>query len=140
MFVVAVQCGQAGGTCFCVSMNTGPVAERGFDLALTEVIDDDRHYFTIEIGSDRGAAMLREVPHQPAAGHERVAAGAVHARTATQMGRELDTAGIKELLDRKLRAPALGRGRRTVPDLRQLHDGLPDLLLHDGRGRHRPDR
>jgi hypothetical protein len=36
-FVVAVQCGQAGGTCFCVSMNTGPVATRGFDLALTDV-------------------------------------------------------------------------------------------------------
>ena len=28
-FVVAVNCGQAGGTCFCVSMGTGPVAERG---------------------------------------------------------------------------------------------------------------
>src|SRR5512135_329751 len=35
VFVVAVQCGVAGGTCFCVSMNTGPVAESGFDLALT---------------------------------------------------------------------------------------------------------
>ena len=27
VFVVAVQCGQAGGTCFCVSMGTGPIAE-----------------------------------------------------------------------------------------------------------------
>src|SRR5689334_23150527 len=34
VFVVAVQCGQAGGTCFCVSMNAGPTAESGFDLAL----------------------------------------------------------------------------------------------------------
>ena len=100
VFVVAVQCGQAGGTCFCVSMNTGPVAESGFDLALTEVLDDNRHYFTVQVGSDRGAAVLDEVPHQPAAGHERVAAGAVHARTASQMGRELDTTGIKELLYR----------------------------------------
>jgi sulfhydrogenase subunit beta (sulfur reductase) len=105
LFVVAVQCGQAGGTCFCVSMNTGPVAERGFDLALTEVIDEDRHYFTVEVGSDRGAAVLEEVPHQPAAGHERVAAGAVHARTASQMGRELDTTGIKELLYRNYDHP-----------------------------------
>src|SRR5450759_203913 len=40
LFIVAVQCGQAGGTCFCVSMNTGPVAETGFDLALTEVLGD----------------------------------------------------------------------------------------------------
>jgi len=105
VFVVAVQCGQAGGTCFCVSMNTGPVAERGFDLALTEVIERDRHYFTVQIGSDRGAALLADVPHQPASGHERVAAGAVHARTASQMGRELDTAGIKELLYRNFEHP-----------------------------------
>ena len=105
VFVVAVQCGQAGGTCFCVSMNTGPVAERGFDLALTEVIERDRHYFTVQIGSDRGAALLADVPHQPASGHERVAAGAVHARTASQMGRELDTEGIKELLYRNYEHP-----------------------------------
>ena len=105
VFVVAVQCGEAGGTCFCVSMNTGPVAERGFDLALTEVIDDHRHYFTVQVGSERGAAVLGDVPHQPAAAHERVAAGAVHARTASQMGRELDTAGIKELLYRNYENP-----------------------------------
>jgi Fe-S-cluster-containing hydrogenase component 2 len=99
-FIVAVQCGEAGGTCFCVSMNTGPVAERGFDLALTEVIDADRHYFTVEVGSDRGADVLDDVPHTAAAEHERVAADAVHVRTAAQMGRELDTTGIKELLYR----------------------------------------
>jgi len=105
VFVVAVQCGHAGGTCFCVSMNSGPVAESGFDLALTEILDAGRHYFTVQIGSDRGAAVLRDVPHQQAAGHERVAAGAVHARTASQMGRELDTAGIKELLYRNFEHP-----------------------------------
>ena len=37
-FIVAVNCGQAGGTCFCVSMNTGPKAEAGFDLSLTELL------------------------------------------------------------------------------------------------------
>ena len=105
VFVVAVQCGQAGGTCFCVSMNTGPVAESGFDLALTEILDDGRHYFAVDVGSDRGAAVLDEVPHLPAAGHERVAASAVHARTASQMGRELETAGIKELLYRNYEHP-----------------------------------
>ena len=32
---------EAGGTCFCVSMETGPRAESGYDLALTEVIEGD---------------------------------------------------------------------------------------------------
>ena len=99
-FIVAVQCGQAGGTCFCVSMNTGPVADHGFDLALTEVIEAGRHYFGVEVGSERGAELLKDVPHGPANPNERVSCAAVHAGTAAQMGRELDTAGIKELLYR----------------------------------------
>jgi sulfhydrogenase subunit beta (sulfur reductase) len=104
-FIVAVQCGEAGGTCFCVSMNTGPVAERGFDLALTEIVDDHRHHFAVEVGSERGAEVLSETPHRPAAEEDRSAAAAVHARTASQMGRELDTDGIKELLYRNLEHP-----------------------------------
>ena len=63
VFVVAVQCGQAGGTCFCASMNTGPRAEQGFDLALTELLPDGNgggpHRFTVEVGSDAGAAVRR---------------------------------------------------------------------------------
>jgi hypothetical protein len=43
VLVIAVNCGQAGGTCFCVSMSTGPKAQDGFDLALTEVLEDGRH-------------------------------------------------------------------------------------------------
>lgn len=104
-FIVAVQCGQAGGTCFCVSMNTGPVAERGFDLALTEVLDETRHYFAVEVGSDRGAEVLAEVPTHPAAERECDSAIAVQERTASQMGRELDTNEIKELLYRNYEHP-----------------------------------
>jgi sulfhydrogenase subunit beta (sulfur reductase) len=105
LFVIAVQCGQAGGTCFCVSMNTGPVAEQGFDLALTEVLDGSTHHFVVEIGSERGAELLAEVPHAAAGEGDRRAAAAVHARTAAQMGRELDTDGIKELLYRNYDHP-----------------------------------
>jgi sulfhydrogenase subunit beta (sulfur reductase) len=105
LFVVAVQCGEAGGTCFCVSMNTGPVAERGFDLALTEIIDGARHHFVVEVGSERGAEVLAEVPHRAAAAADGEAAAAVHVRTASQMGRELDVTGIKELLYRNMEHP-----------------------------------
>jgi len=104
-FVVAVQCGQAGGTCFCVSMGTGPVAERGFDLALTEVIDNGRHYFVAEVGSDRGADVLADVPSGQARDTERQQAADVHAHTATQMGRELDVTDIKGLLYRNYEHP-----------------------------------
>jgi ferredoxin len=105
VFVVAVQCGQAGGTCFCVSMNTGPVADSGFDLALTEMLDERRHFFVVQVGSERGAEVLEEVPHRAAEAPERDGAGEVHARTASQMGRELDVTDIKGLLYRNYEHP-----------------------------------
>jgi ferredoxin len=104
-FVVAVNCGQAGGTCFCVSMQTGPKATFGFDLALTEIVQGERHYFVVEAGSEKGAEVLQEVPHREAHADERQAAGEVVARTAAQMGRSLDTADIKPLLYRNYEHP-----------------------------------
>jgi ferredoxin len=105
VFVVAVQCGQAGGTCFCVSMGTGPTAQEGFDLALTEVVEDGRHYFVADAGSARGAEVLAEVPRAPADAPEREAAQAAHARAAGQMGRTLDVTDIKVVLYRNLEHP-----------------------------------
>ena len=105
VFIIAVQCGQAGGTCFCVSMNTGPVAEDGFDLALTEIVTEAQHYFVVQVGSPRGREVLDDVPHRVALDHELDGATEVHERTASQMGRELDTDGIKELLYRNFEHP-----------------------------------
>jgi sulfhydrogenase subunit beta (sulfur reductase) len=104
-FIIAVNCGQAGGTCFCVSMQTGPKATSGFDLALTELLEGNRLEFLVEVGSDAGAALLAEVSHRPATHAQRAAADAVLARTASQMGRSLDTDGIKELLQSNLDHP-----------------------------------
>ncbi len=61
-FVVAINCGEAGNTCFCVSMGTGPRASAGYDIALTEVLENGRHYFIAEPGSERGAEVLSEIP------------------------------------------------------------------------------
>jgi sulfhydrogenase subunit beta (sulfur reductase) len=97
-FIVAVNCGQAGGTCFCVSMNTGPKAEAGYDLALTELLDGNEHRFLIEVGSDAGSRLLSGLPHDPASPDDLAAAAAVVARTAGSMGRKLDTDGLKQLL------------------------------------------
>lgn len=97
-FIVAVNCAQAGGTCFCVSMQTGPKAESGFDLALTELLDENVHEFLVEVGTTNGAEVLAQIPHRPASDAHRAAADAVVAQTATQMGRTLETDGIKQLL------------------------------------------
>ena len=97
-FIVAVNCAEAGGTCFCVSMETGPMAESGFDLALTELLDEARHEFLIEVGSDKGAALLDRLPFRTASDADLAAATAIIAQTRSRMGRTLETEGIKELL------------------------------------------
>jgi len=106
IFVVAVNCGQAGGTCFCVSMKTGPQATFGFDLALTEILEDRRHYFVVEVGSERGAEVLSEMSHTQAQDAETAQAERVVAETAAHMGRTLDTTDIKELLYRNYEHPS----------------------------------
>jgi sulfhydrogenase subunit beta (sulfur reductase) len=100
--IVAVNCGQAGNTCFCSSMNTGPKATSGFDLALTEVIDGNDHYFVVEIGTPLGVEILLDVSHRPADTAELERASAIHAKTAQQMRRAMDTVDIKELLYQNL--------------------------------------
>ncbi len=58
VLVIAVNCTQAASTCFCRSMETGPKAKRGYDLSLTEVVNDREHYFVVDVGSDKGKAIL----------------------------------------------------------------------------------
>ncbi len=105
VFIIAVNCGRAGGTCFCASMGTGPRAGEGYDLALTEMVGEGRHEFLVEVGTTRGAEMLRGVPSRPAEAADIEAAAAIMARTAAQMGRHLDTQGIRELLYRNVEHP-----------------------------------
>jgi ferredoxin len=103
-FVVAVNCGEPGGTCFCTSMGTGPRAERGFDLALTELLDGE-HRFLVEVGSERGREVLAALPARPATEDDREAALGVTDEAASRMGRQLETAGIRELLAANLEHP-----------------------------------
>jgi hypothetical protein len=96
--IIAVNCGVAGGTCFCASMGSGPKAAGGFDLALTELADDGAHCFLLEVGSFTGADLAATLSRRPATAAEIKAAERIVARTAAAMGRVLDTDGIKELL------------------------------------------
>ncbi|MEZ5078069.1 MAG: 4Fe-4S dicluster domain-containing protein [Solirubrobacterales bacterium] len=97
-FVLAVNCTVAGGTCFCVSMEAGPRVGEGHDVALTEVIDADGHYFVCEAGSERGAELLAELPSAPAGTAALKAATAGVERAAARQGRAMETEGIKALL------------------------------------------
>ena len=109
-FFVAVNCTRAGGTCFCVSMDTGPRASSGFDLALTELLDERGHRFLVEVGSERGAEVLAALPTRARAGAADIdAADAAVEAAAASMGRSLDTDRAPRAAPGQRRAPALGR-------------------------------
>jgi ferredoxin len=104
-FFVAVNCGQAGGTCFCASMNTGPKAESGYDLALTELDADGEGRFLVEVGSEAGQEVLDTLPHEKAAEADGAAADDIVARTAASMGREMPDVDLHDLLLGNLEHP-----------------------------------
>ncbi|WP_163648781.1 4Fe-4S dicluster domain-containing protein [Modicisalibacter sp. 'Wilcox'] len=104
-FIVAVNCAEAGGTCFCVSMDTGPQAQHGFDLALTELVGDGEHRFLVEAGTPAGREVLAELPASPASDAEIAAAEATLAATAASMGREMAAGDVRELLLANLEHP-----------------------------------
>jgi len=103
-FLVAVNCFEPGGTCFCVSMGTGPKAERGYDLALTEILDGE-HRFLAEAGSERGAEILAELPGREPGPVDLEAAGAAVEGAVHKMGRQLDATDLHGLLRRNLEHP-----------------------------------
>jgi sulfhydrogenase subunit beta (sulfur reductase) len=98
VFIVAVNCTEPGETCFCTSMGTGPQASPGYDLLLTELAAEAEHTFIVEVASAAGAEILAELPVRPADPDIRQRAQAAVATAATQMGRSMETDGLRELL------------------------------------------
>lgn len=98
MFIVGVSCTQAGGTCFCTSMGTGPRVDAGADLALVEVVSDRGHYFLIEAKTSAGHDVAKKLALAPASVDDIRQAELRIADATTQMGRHLSTSGIKEQL------------------------------------------
>lgn len=98
-FVVAVNCGTTGATCFCRSMKTGPRVGGGaaYDLAVTELLEGE-HRFLIEAGSDEGREVLDDIPSRFVAAEDRSLAESVMEKTEASMARALDTEGLPEAL------------------------------------------
>ena len=102
-FVVVANCGQASRSCFCASMGTGPKADKGFDLAFTEIIEagglfsKGKHYFVFEAGSERGQEILATLKTRPATAEDLEAAQKRSEEAKEQQIRKIDLNGIKEL-------------------------------------------
>jgi len=99
IFVIAVNCTEPGGLCFCASMGTGPAVGPGYDLALTERTDGDREAsYIVEVGTDEGAELLAEVPHRAATDDETDCARDDVEDAAQRMGRQMPEGDLRNLL------------------------------------------
>ncbi|HMA47639.1 MAG TPA: 4Fe-4S dicluster domain-containing protein, partial [Frankiaceae bacterium] len=96
-FVVAVECTEPAGTCFCASTGSGPGAGPGYDVALTEVVQEEDHWFLARAGSGAGGRLLARVPRRDASAADVASARAAVEGAATRMGRRLPTEGLREL-------------------------------------------
>ena len=103
-FVVAVNCFEPGGTCFCASMRTGPRAQGGYDIALTEILAGE-HRLLAEAGSERGAELLAELPSRPAVQVDLDEADRAVESAAARMGRTMETGDLRDLLADNLEHP-----------------------------------
>ncbi len=99
-FIVAVNCTKAGGTCFCTSMKTGPGATSGFDIALTEISAAEDGCFVAEVGSEKGADILRGIAHRKAGKKEKEMVQAALAQAISGMSRALEMDGMRDILSR----------------------------------------
>ncbi len=105
IFVVAVNCTEPGGLCFCASMGTGPAAVPGYDLALTERIGAEATSYLVDVGTDDGAQVLAAVPHRAATVVEADDARADVEAATYLMGREMPATDLRALLVRSRESP-----------------------------------
>jgi sulfhydrogenase subunit beta (sulfur reductase) len=105
--IIAVNCSTARKNCFCVSMQTGPrvTPVLGADLVLTEIYDANQHRFLIEVGSDKGMAIMKSIKNRIVLSEDIGAADKVVTNTISQISRKMDTTDIKNLLYRNLEHP-----------------------------------
>lgn len=100
-FILAVNCTRSGSNCFCMSMKTGPRCTESFDLALTEVEEG----YLIEIGSERGRAIITACNVRQATEMEVAAGHAARQRAADQQCKQMNTDGLPQLLMANLQHP-----------------------------------
>ncbi len=101
LFTVVVNCTRVADTCFCVSQGGSTRADKGFDLAMTELGGG----LVIESGSEAGAQVL----------------AALELESATEAQLQIVEAGITE---------AAATQRRSAPSAELLQKALPQSKDH----------
>jgi len=105
LFIIAVNCLQPGGTCFCTAMGAGPRADGGYDIVLNEICEPDRYRLIAEPGSARGADLLSTVRCVPASMAAKLHVQLRLDAAAEKMKKTADLSDAGSLFDRRFDHP-----------------------------------
>ena len=99
LFIVTANCTEIASSCFCASLNTGPEAQTGYDLAITELIDKHSHKFLIQAGTTAGVNLLKQIDQLSEAEEALIATAKEKlSKAGSSMKRSIDTTNLKALL------------------------------------------
>jgi len=94
LLLVAVNCTHPAETCFCVSTGDGPRASYGYDILLSELDNG----FLVHAHSDRGQALVSELPVTPATSQHIQQADIELEQAANRQVRRLPSRNLKDAL------------------------------------------
>lgn len=105
VFLIAVNCNEPGGNCFCLSTGTGPRVLTGYDIVLTEVISNGEHYLLAKAGTEAGKEVLEVLKFVEATEEEIKKADKVANDAISKFKKEVDLEGVVELLQSNYENP-----------------------------------
>ncbi len=66
LFLVAIDCSHPAPTCFCDTGGDGPVADHGYDIAITELDHPNGIVYLVRVGTDHGRSLIESLHLAPA--------------------------------------------------------------------------
>ncbi|MEM2236573.1 MAG: 4Fe-4S dicluster domain-containing protein [Nitrososphaerota archaeon] len=102
---IAVNCVEPGNNCFCTSMNTGPFAQSGYDICITEFLTDRDHVFILDVMTNRGAEVVNRLGCRNATAEELDAVSRLMEEAKNKVRKRLNTENLKDDLYKNIEHP-----------------------------------
>ncbi len=104
-FLIAVNCVEPGKNCFCLSTGTGPTVLNGYDIVLTEVFSNEKHYLIANAGSKAGEELLAYLGFREATENEVEEAEKIAHDAVNKFEKEVDLTSVVEVLQSNYENP-----------------------------------
>ena len=105
LITIAVNCTRPSSNCFCTTTHSGPKAKAGFDLSVTEILDEKEPRYYVELGSERMAVIVARLKFKKADGKIQTKAKELLDASADQMKLRFQPQDAAQTLKNNLEHP-----------------------------------